>query len=440
MNTIFPITNNVPLYEILSKNPETLQLAKMRSVCKQWKTMVDCISRNLLLSLGVRVELEEATIRIYQITACFNCILRTDSPIPNIEKVREMIPHLSCVTQLKLLDRVFLIKRKKDPTFEKFNIYTYKNFLTEVLKELQVKQLFPAVIPTLKTVLVNQGKDITLAATFNSNDALLYIMNTFKPTPKKKIQDSLLPACISGNYTMIHTLIDIGADPKQNDTGNETYLTAACKGNCYKGVKLLLSRGADPDLRNHLQEKPIAAAARINIKIFNLFFDKVPKNSNEKYGPDDDKTLAHFVAEGNKSEVIWKLLGKEILLDEQNIRGVTPLMIAIREKSIETFHNLLECEASLTKRCNQGLSPLDYAVLRNEEIFIRDLLEKINDTRILYGGLKTAIANRNTKAMNMIAKALGVSTPVKYAAFFGIGALAGGFLVKWFFDAGENAT
>lgn len=427
MNTISPLSDSVCLYSILKHHQDTLDLVRMRAVCRKWREIVDHISRNTLeFSLGVRVDyVDEATVRIFQITMCFNKIICPDSTAHRISEIRTLIPKLERVTQLKLIKQVF-----------ETNIEEYKSFLTSI------SPLLPQQVgtPTFIAILVKQCNNLAVAAQFNSQEGFLYILNHNSYTKEERIQEcqkALLPACLVGNYTLIWTIIDQEADPTkqeiQMDT-RETYLTAACKSNCYQGVKLLLETGADFESRNSMGEKPIAIAARVNEYMFDLLKEKV-KDPHEKFGPANDKTLAHFAAEGNKPKVIDWMISKEVNIDEQNNRGLTPLMIAIREESIGTFRNLVACRASLEKTCGEGLTPLDYAVMRRNNYFIETLIERNPKTSILLKALKTAISVKNTFAINQI---LGLSTPITYGAAIIGGGVLGGLLVWNYFQSGNS--
>jgi ankyrin repeat protein len=492
MSNIFSSTDNALIYYILKNNQDTNDLASMRLVSRKFREIVDFISWNMLLPLGVKIDREGSTVHVMQITNCFNNILRSKSAIPNIERLGVEYPEgkIGCLKQIQHFKRAF-----KDPITDEFNIKLFQDFLTASLVKIpdqQSSRMF-------KHILINLSQDIVTAAMFNSEESFLFIYTHHKPNVEE-YQKALLPACISGNSNIIRTLIELGADPTKEETNSQSYLTAACACKCYKAAVILLAKGANSQRRNENGEKPIASAAKISNEFFELFSSQ-QNNLTEKFGvrhdslmhyaalgnnPDTieflynngvavderniqqetplmiairacstnaidkllrlgaslkntchDKTMAHFAAEGNNSEVIDHFICQGISVDEQNTRGLTPLMIAIRENATLTFYALLQCEASLTKCCNQKRTALDYAVLRGNDVFIDVLLERIKAKSILLRACQTAISCRNTSALNKISRALGIGTPIKYGLVLGIGAIAGIFLTRSYFGNNE---
>lgn len=496
MTIIFPKMDNNLIYTLLNNNQDTPDLVRMRRISRKWREIVDYISRNMLLTLGVRVDREGAAIHLIQITACFNRILRPELNVKHTDKIREAIPHLTTMTQIKLIREVFMTKDTASASTEKFNAIFFREFMEDALGKLSDSN----VPQTFTTALINQSRDIVSAAKFNSQESFFYIYNNYKPS-QDAYQEALLPACQAGNFTLIHTVIDLGADPTKQHTQTESYLIACCKSKCTKGVRLLVTMGADTKRRDEFGATPIAIAAKVNKKMFDIF-SRITEDLNVKFGAGIDKTLAHFAAEGNNFEVIrflhgkgididqtdarevtplmiairaratktvetllacgasihkkcvtkslahfaaegnnpdaiWLLLSHGISVDDRNIHGRTPLMISIRESSTDTFYRLLECNASLSNKCGAGLTPLDYAVMRGKDLYIEVLLERIQDKKILLGACATAVSCKNTRALNMITKALGVSTPIKYGLVLSIGVLAGGFFAMKYFGNGE---
>ncbi len=408
------------------KDFDTVGLANVRSICKRWKTAVDCISFALLYSLGIRVrQKEETTILVLQITKIYHDIVSKRSPIFHAEEMRAYLPRLERITD---------IKRTVCKLFEN-NIK-----LIPFLKSLDAHLPNTSSLLIFKTIFIIYIKDLKLATQHNSIKAFKYILKREIPS-NEVIQSCLLPACGVGNLTMVKTLIQLGANPKQRlGSETQTLLTAACKAKSKSVVELLIEKKANRNKSNSSREKPIALAASINMDFFNLF---VAPNTNfkEKFGPNVDKTLAHYAAEGNNTELIYTLISNEVNIDEPDLEGITPLMISIQKCAYLTFSILICGGADPSRASNKKMTALDYAVESETEDFMTELLEleKVkNNTNLLFQALKTATLSRNKGRMNVLSKALGITTTVKY----GLVALAGGAIAlaivnKWFNSSNE---
>jgi ankyrin repeat protein len=80
-------------------------------------------------------------------------------------------------------------------------------------------------------------------------------------------------------------------------------------------------------------------------------------------------TIAHFVVVNENYDILEFLSKQEANLEVQNSDGDTPLLKSVREGRKRVVHNLEAKQCDINTQGNDGMRPLDVAVLRcNSEI------------------------------------------------------------------------
>ena len=128
--------------------------------------------------------------------------------------------------------------------------------------------------------------------------------------------------------------------------------------NQYKVAQFLLTKGADPNLRNRLGESPLHQAADSGLLEFArllLAYDADPNIQQS-----DGETPLHRAAEKGRYKVAELLLKARAKADMRNIsQGRTPLHLAVMFNQVDTAAMLLAHGADREARDMQGRTPLE---------------------------------------------------------------------------------
>jgi hypothetical protein len=82
--------------------------------------------------------------------------------------------------------------------------------------------------------------------------------------------------------------------------------------------------------------------------------------------PEDPRTEKWFRAiERGDASAVADLLESGLDVNADDFRGATALIYAVRFCHVEVIRMLLDCGASLSARCPNGLRPLTYAVIQS---------------------------------------------------------------------------
>lgn len=171
-------------------------------------------------------------------------------------------------------------------------------------------------------------------------------LNTNDIKLKDAAQQGMIEAASQGNNEIVEDLLDM-PEVYVNDldvlTG-ETALTIASTNGCTETVTILMSRGADIDVRNR---KEMSA-------------------------------LLLSVKEGHWA-IVDRLLQNHADLEQTDVNGKTALMVAAEEGHVGIIELLLNRGASITKVDREGLTALSWACLRGRLQAAKCLLERNAD-------------------------------------------------------------
>jgi ankyrin repeat protein len=167
-------------------------------------------------------------------------------------------------------------------------------------------------------------------------------------------------AASSGNYPLVHLLVQSGADISAEDRG-ETALHFAAKSWNDSGeiVQFLLDQGADihapgTEGRTALHE----AIREENLQVFRILLDRGACIECTDCG---GSTALHFAARGGKVDIVQLLLDRGASLEWADSRGSTALHIAAASRDVNTVQLLLDRGASLEEVNSNGSTALHCA-------------------------------------------------------------------------------
>lgn len=177
-------------------------------------------------------------------------------------------------------------------------------------------------------------------------------------------------------YGNVQFLIEHGADLYAKDNQGYTPLHVSVVTNKSEYVLLLIS--IDNNLiyeKNIKGETPIHLAAEKNITILKILADY---GVNEK--DDQGCTPLHHAALNGCIENVIYLISKGSNVNEKNNRGWTPLHLAVRSGNINCAKELINFDANIFEKDNYGWSTLDLCPCESMRRFIRDEIDKKNNS------------------------------------------------------------
>lgn len=151
------------------------------------------------------------------------------------------------------------------------------------------------------------------------------------------------------------------------DKDDNTALLIAVKQKKPDIVEKLLAKGADPNLGNVKNEKPIIMALNsIDIDIINspkIIMDLINNGADVNYvSRDEGKTPLHLASEiGYLADVVNELITKGANVNALTVNGETPLYIASCSNNIDIVKTLLNNNADVNIATNKGSTPIKAA-------------------------------------------------------------------------------
>ncbi|CAH3039511.1 unnamed protein product [Pocillopora meandrina] len=256
---------------------------------------------------------------------------------------------------------------------------------------------------------------LALAAAYGQKKAVDCLLeHGADPSLKGKIGWSLLHfVAVSGNVIIIETMLskglDINARGKTMCNDGTTPLMVAAVTGKERAVNLLLSKGADPHLKNFMGKNLLHAAAEGgNTSIveralsFDIDIDSKDEGSatpliiavkgnhvevvkyllqrgadiSLTYGPDKGNVLHIASQEGSVAVIIEMLLSYDLRPDPRDGEGNTPLAYAAAFGQIEAVNCLLEHGADPFLKGQNGWSLLHFAAQSGNVVIIETMLSK----------------------------------------------------------------
>ena len=157
---------------------------------------------------------------------------------------------------------------------------------------------------------------------------------------------------------VIKVLKDLGFDPSGRNNEGDTALHIALRRNMEaQGTAMLLSN-ADPFIANAVGVTPLSLALSQANGPAAWFFTPGVLAARDSSG----NGVMHYAAMAAMPDGLRFLSGKGLPTDSRNSDGQTPLMLALKQDSVETVNMLLSLGADASTRDASGSTPLHLAV------------------------------------------------------------------------------
>jgi ankyrin repeat protein len=184
----------------------------------------------------------------------------------------------------------------------------------------------------------------------------------------------LIAAAHDANSETVKLLIEKGADVSARTQGQNTALIEAADANDTETVRLLLAKGSDINAQNSFGDTALMNAATYgNIETMKLLLAKgadvnlvgAPEPASVKNGPIalGNLTALLYAAPYGGRDAVKLLLDAEAKVNVQDVRGMTPLMLAIGtdRPDVGVIRMLLEKGADKNIRSKAGETAIDWA-------------------------------------------------------------------------------
>jgi ankyrin repeat protein len=182
------------------------------------------------------------------------------------------------------------------------------------------------------------------------------------PTISTIISNKLHLAVNRGNYEAVKTLLEVNkVNPSKLDDGVTPLHIASQKGD-EKMVKLLLSYGADPELKSEKNgATPLITALQFgHSKVIEALLEKHPNLIYQKDKNDINPLI--FASQEGKLEIVRFLLDKGLDPKLKTITGSTALHLASQRGHLEVVKELVKADPNLVKiKSNHTLTAANIA-------------------------------------------------------------------------------
>lgn len=188
-----------------------------------------------------------------------------------------------------------------------------------------------------------------LAVTFDAKDSMMFALeqmdvdiNTVSEGGRVSGMTLLTLSCMFESVDCFNKLIEMGADV--NHDSNPLYY--AFTNNFVSGIKILIEKGANVNyvIQGPFESPIIIVIKRLNKEIFDLIIDKVDNvnENSEGHTPLIEAILIDVEYFINKLIEKGADVNTKVLIRNDKIQGMTPLMIAIMNKNIAAIKLLLK--------------------------------------------------------------------------------------------------
>lgn len=216
------------------------------------------------------------------------------------------------------------------------------------------------------------------AAVHNNNSAMVHLLLSKGANPNQTANNSNIPlmgAILRENYASVHCLIEFGADVNVDDTFF-TPLTAAMVGDQIDIIRLLLHKGANPNIAARIGDFPlIEAASKQSTRIAGML---LAKGANVDIQSTCSTPLMSAIAWKsllkNNDDMVTLILAHGADPNTPNLEGDTPLMVAAVKGDIQTAKLLLAMGAKVNAQ-GERLTPLLGAVRSGDRGMVALMLE-----------------------------------------------------------------
>ncbi len=325
---------------------------------------------------------------------------------PNVRNAENGTPlHIAMPEAIMLSGTKLLLKYKADPTLKDnggntpLHIAVQNGYPTEILSTLVAAGASANSANSAgdtPLILAVRSGHLEFAPPLIENGADLFLQNLK--------QESALSLAVASGTQAVDAVVTKTNVAQRDNLGNGVLATAVGLEGSDEVISLLLSKGADPNLRNNSGDTALHVAVRRNLEsqgsiLLGAKADIFSMNTRgesplilgleHKDGPlewlftpailasrdaNGDSPL-HYAARRNLSAGILFLAGKEPkLLSAINGANETPLHSAVRVDGAEAARVLLSLGAKTTDRDSMGDAPLNTSVLWNSDECMKVLI------------------------------------------------------------------
>ncbi len=189
--------------------------------------------------------------------------------------------------------------------------------------------------------------------------------------------EQLTKACFSGTVEKVTQLLNERADVNGRDKSGATPLTNAVGMNKAAIAELLLTKGADPNLRDGFGDPPLLIAMKgwKNVAIIKLLLDK---GADPNLAGQIDDTALIVAARWGNAELVTLLLARGADVNKTGNMEVTPLIEACSTAMsgrVPTVKALIDGGADVNRRGRFGINALEAAKRNKNEELVKFLIE-----------------------------------------------------------------
>ncbi|MGB6064674.1 MAG: ankyrin repeat domain-containing protein [Desulfomonilaceae bacterium] len=212
---------------------------------------------------------------------------------------------------------------------------------------------------------------------------------------------ALILASKKGRIEIVMFLLDKGADVNATDRNRETALRSAVAGSHTELIKILLKRGANPNVQSHFSTSLELAAMKGSTGIVKLLLDSgADANAKSLYGK---APLISAASEGY-TDIVELLLDNGANTEMKSAGGDTPLILAASKRRADIVRLLLNKGADVNARSARGETALMRALADLE--IVKLLLEKGADVNAKDKHGRTALSIAYSHSLSRTARLL----------------------------------
>lgn len=211
----------------------------------------------------------------------------------------------------------------------------------------------------------SKGNCVLLYAVAFASDELfdLLVAHQASLEVKNNIGLTLLHvAVMNQKLSLIEKLIALKADVNAEDFSGAAVVHYAAGYGHVEVFKLLQRLGAKLDVRTKMQDTILhIAIANDQKQIIELILDQVDVNAKNVHG----ETPLHYIATVGANEIFDLLISnKELILNQKNEDGHTPIHIAIAKENITLINKLIDAGLDINEGDDETAFPIHYAVMK----------------------------------------------------------------------------
>ncbi len=189
--------------------------------------------------------------------------------------------------------------------------------------------------------------------------------------------EQLTKACFLGNVEKVTQFLNVGVDVNGRDKSGSTPLTNAVGMNKAAIAELLLSRGADPNLKDGFGDPPLVIAAKTwkNLATIKLLLEK---GADPNLAGQLDDTPLIVAARWGNAELVTLLLAHRADVNKTGNLESTPLIAACTTGNpgrVPTVKALIDGGADVTAKGRFGFTALEAAKRNKNEELVKFLVE-----------------------------------------------------------------